>query len=318
MNSIGKYISKNKLRRLLNASKADGGFAFMNISCEDYDFGKPYYFNTKDFENIKAESFRLSEVISKSFSEMCNGDFDVKVTSLKENYLKALIENTAENELLMPILNPKQELVGALKFDLKTAKNWAGQVFGDENEDQEKDEATITEIEQSLINDIAQKLASVFVKFFQLKKCSIPEEVQNDIDEIEGSEFTGCLEYSLAVTKGENKQDNNFNFFILWNIVAESIGKEITENKDISLEKVTAAIRNNFEKMPVEVISDFGNAKMNFQDAMNLDKGDILIMDKKVGDPLDIKLDNRIILKGDPVKCEEKYAVSITEVMNNK
>ena len=67
----------------------------------------------------------------------------------------------------------------------------------------------------------------------------------------------------------------------------------------------------SMHNVPIEVIARFNPASMALNDVMNLAVGDILLLDKKVDEPIELLLNNRPCLLGHPAASLGKYAVVI-------
>ncbi|MBD3410770.1 MAG: flagellar motor switch protein FliM, partial [Ignavibacteriales bacterium] len=61
------------------------------------------------------------------------------------------------------------------------------------------------------------------------------------------------------------------------------------------------------------VMVEFGKARISFKDLMKLRDGDVLIMDKKVGEELRVKVANKQVFLGLPGTVNGKKALKITK-----
>ena len=67
--------------------------------------------------------------------------------------------------------------------------------------------------------------------------------------------------------------------------------------------------------IPVTVSVGMGKQHMLIKDLLALKEGDYIPLDKKIGDSLDIYVNNQLIGYGELVISEDKYAVSITSLI---
>jgi flagellar motor switch protein FliN/FliY len=58
-----------------------------------------------------------------------------------------------------------------------------------------------------------------------------------------------------------------------------------------------------------------GTAKMQVCDLLKLKRGSIVELERRVGDPVDIYVNNRLIAKGEVVSVDDKLAITLTEVI---
>ena len=67
--------------------------------------------------------------------------------------------------------------------------------------------------------------------------------------------------------------------------------------------------------VPVQVSAVLGRAKMDVGDLLKLGPGTVLELDRKVGEAIDIYVNNRLVARGEVVLVEEKLGVTMTEII---
>lgn len=67
--------------------------------------------------------------------------------------------------------------------------------------------------------------------------------------------------------------------------------------------------------VPVVVSAVLGSAKMPVSDLLKLTRGSIVELERRIGDPVDIYVNNRLIAKGEVVSVDDKLAITMTEVI---
>jgi flagellar motor switch protein FliN len=67
--------------------------------------------------------------------------------------------------------------------------------------------------------------------------------------------------------------------------------------------------------VPVRVSAVLGRAKMDIGDLLKLGPGTVLELDRKVGEAIDIYVNNRLVARGEVVLVEEKLGVTMTEII---
>jgi len=68
------------------------------------------------------------------------------------------------------------------------------------------------------------------------------------------------------------------------------------------------------EEVPLLMIVEIGRTEMEVQNVLNLKKGNIVVFEKIVGEPMDIVVGNRLMARGEIVVVNERYGVRISEV----
>jgi len=67
--------------------------------------------------------------------------------------------------------------------------------------------------------------------------------------------------------------------------------------------------------VPVQVSAVLGRAKMDIGDLLRLGPGAVLELDRKVGEAIDIYINNRLVARGEVVLVEDKLGVTMTEII---
>jgi flagellar motor switch protein FliN len=67
--------------------------------------------------------------------------------------------------------------------------------------------------------------------------------------------------------------------------------------------------------VPVQVSAVLGRARMEINDLLKIGPGTVLELDRKVGEAIDIYVNNRLVARGEVVLVEEKLGVTMTEII---
>jgi len=70
--------------------------------------------------------------------------------------------------------------------------------------------------------------------------------------------------------------------------------------------------------VPVRVSAILGRAKMPVSELLDLDVGNVLELDRKVGEAVDIYVNARLVARGEVVLVEEKLGVTMTEIIKSE
>lgn len=69
--------------------------------------------------------------------------------------------------------------------------------------------------------------------------------------------------------------------------------------------------------IPVKVSAILGKTKMKVSQLMNLNKGAIIELDRKVGEAIDIYVNNNLVARGEVVVVDDKLGITMTEIVKN-
>jgi flagellar motor switch protein FliN/FliY len=67
--------------------------------------------------------------------------------------------------------------------------------------------------------------------------------------------------------------------------------------------------------VPVQVSAVLGRARMDVGELLKLGPGAVLELDRKVGEAIDIYVNNRLVARGEVVLVEDKLGVTMTEII---
>ncbi|MCD6392674.1 MAG: FliM/FliN family flagellar motor switch protein, partial [Planctomycetes bacterium] len=116
----------------------------------------------------------------------------------------------------------------------------------------------------------------------------------------------------LRVKKADSKEATEAYFLILCEKLHHVVGDR-TQAYDSVEEDVADAMLRHVYEIPISVKAQLDSTAFTIEEAMSLGVGDILLLDKKVTDPIDLIVEDRILFRGRPAKSAGKYAVVITE-----
>jgi len=70
--------------------------------------------------------------------------------------------------------------------------------------------------------------------------------------------------------------------------------------------------------IPVQVTVVLGRTTMAVSQLLKLGRGAVIELDKKVGEPIDIFVNNRLVARGEVVVVEERIGITLTEVIKTE
>lgn len=71
------------------------------------------------------------------------------------------------------------------------------------------------------------------------------------------------------------------------------------------------------EHLKVKVTVTLGSAEMVLGKLFSLGSGDVVTLDRDVDAPVDIRLDDKLIARGQLVAVGDKFGVRVTEILND-
>ena len=82
---------------------------------------------------------------------------------------------------------------------------------------------------------------------------------------------------------------------------------DIAAGENLSLE--------NVYDIPVQITVVLGRTTMQVNQLLKLGRGAVVELDKKVGEPIEIFVNNRLVARGEVVVVEDRIGVTMTEII---
>ena len=70
--------------------------------------------------------------------------------------------------------------------------------------------------------------------------------------------------------------------------------------------------------VPVNISAVLGKANMSVAQLLQLTQGSVLELDRKVGEAIDIYVNNRLVARGEVVVVDERLGVTMTEIIKSE
>jgi flagellar motor switch protein FliN/FliY len=89
---------------------------------------------------------------------------------------------------------------------------------------------------------------------------------------------------------------------------------DIGYNDEEQVTRIAADLEAVFD-VPVQVSAVLGRSKMDVAELLKLGPGTVLELDRRVGEAIDIYVNNRLVARGEVVLVEDKLGVTMTEII---
>jgi len=316
-------LKQEKIQQLLAAVAAESAQdAGQNIETHDYDWRQPRYFSQGQLNQVKSFAESVATAASTGFTQFYQGDFEVTSDSISEHLASEFLLQNPDQQNgdyylafgpapAQPAGAKSAEPWGLIAMPPETAAAWITQSLGD-SASQENSIETLSELEESLLFDIA----SIFVQAISAACDNQEFKAIGGITtgrlplEVEGTEE--LCKITFATKKPDDQQP--FRAFLLTRCdrleVAAGIVKEVVET--LGPADAANAIAQHLNHMHVRITAVLGSTSVTLEDLLNLAPGDIIVLDKRINDPLELTVEGLNFLRGRSAKSEGKYAVVIT------
>jgi flagellar motor switch protein FliN/FliY len=89
---------------------------------------------------------------------------------------------------------------------------------------------------------------------------------------------------------------------------------DVGYSEDEQVSRVASDLEAVFD-VPVQVSAVLGRSRMDVGALLKLGPGSVLELDRRVGEAIDIYVNNRLVARGEVVLVEDKLGVTMTEII---
>lgn len=95
------------------------------------------------------------------------------------------------------------------------------------------------------------------------------------------------------------------------------------ETKNVDKEKNEKEFRDIDDldavyNVPVQLSAVLGHSSMQVSQLLKLGRGAVIELDRRVGEPIDIYVNERLIARGEVVVTEDRLGITMTEIMKSE
>lgn len=87
-------------------------------------------------------------------------------------------------------------------------------------------------------------------------------------------------------------------------------------DEDSEIARTAADLEAVFD-IPVHVTAVLGKSRMRVSQLLKLGRGAVIELDRKVGEAIDIYVNNRLVARGEVVVVEDRLGVTMTEIIKS-
>jgi len=314
MSRAANNLSSEKIHQLLSAVGSGPMEDTTGIEATEYNWNKPHYFDTKQFNKLDNFTKKVAKAMTVKFVDFCHSEFDVTVVSTKQHFAAELVDQAMEsrqNDYYLAFGTDQDHPCGLISIPIKTAFIWATQLLGDP-ESEENSGRDLSQLEESLLLDLLSALIEAFSKNiwdFQLAK--------NIVRGLFPFELKGTEELckiTLDVKKKNQESGSEAYILVLCSKLESVVGKAVETDGGFSAEDISKAILGHMQQIPVCITAQLASTVLTLEEIMSLEVGDILLLDRKVNESIELIVSGRTAFRGRPAKSVGKHAVVITEL----
>jgi len=307
-------LSKEKIQQLLAAIGSGPTDNSTQLQASEYNLRQPHHFSRDQLNKLDDFTKKLAKKIAQKFASLCSGDFDATIDSNTQHFTTELQKQalqSEQNDYYLAFGNDQNRLSGLIAIPPQTAVIWINQLLGDTQTENEQ-KAELSQLEESLLLDIASAIVQAISDSQNSTRFLTDKSITRGILSLnlKGPEELCKLAFTLKKNNSENTQAY---ILMLCDTIETLIGKTEQTVGKFSQEDSSKAIVENLKKMSISVTTQLASVDLTFEELMSLRTSDILLLDKRIDEPLDLIVEGYPLFKALPAKSSGKFAVVVTE-----
>ncbi len=322
-------LSQNEIDELISAlSSGDVDVKEIEDEKKDkkvrkYDFRRP--------DKFAKDQLRTLEIIHENFGRLLN--------SFLSGYLRTFVEvnvisvqSFIYSEFSDSISNPA--ILGVVEFapfegdiiidvSSEIAYCMIERVLGWVSKTSPSEGRALTEIEITLIKNIMLKMINLlrdpWDNIVELNPRLKNIETNSQFAQIVSpSESVALITFNVKVGDNEGMLNICIPHFVIEPILPNLSTRLwfATSSRKVSSGAETERIKSSIVGTHVTLTAEIGKSTLSVSELMNLQKGDIILLDSKAEEPIDVKVENQLKFKAVPGLKNKNIAVRITEVID--
>ncbi|MCK5226305.1 MAG: FliM/FliN family flagellar motor switch protein [Planctomycetes bacterium] len=288
-----------------------------NIEATPYDWSRPKCFNNEELDKFNGFIKKLVAATAKNFSSLYSKDFEVAEDSITQHFADELLRQPpAERQnYYLAFGTDQNDLCGLICIEAETALLWTAQLLGDSISKDELNRELLP-LEKTLLMDIALLIVKAIAKCHKHSDFVAAEKLitSKPIPISDADETKKICKITLNIKQANSKDDaKSINILMPCSILDSVVGKKSKSNNKSSDANDSKAILAHLNNATVSATAQLAKMSLRFEEVMELGAGDVLVLDKKIDEPIDLIIEDKMFFKAKPAQAAGKYAVVITE-----
>jgi flagellar motor switch protein FliM len=317
-------LSREKIHRLLAAIGSAAPDNDSNVQAVEYDWHQPHYFTTNQLKNLDRFTTNLAAAVAKKFGALCQSSFEVTIASTTQHFAGHFLGQAASNpqptqgidNYYLAFTTAKDYPCGFVSIPPQTALVWATQLLG-EPESKDAVNRVLSKLEESLLLDMALLIVESLTEADP--NCSVrprASAITNHMPlELKGTEEFCKITFDVKKTGPQTASQAHV--LVLCEALSQVVGETSLGENQLLPKDTSKAMLGHVEKMPVFITAQLATVALTLEQIIGLSPDDLLILDKKVNEPIELIVEGRTLCRGRTAQAEGNYAFAVAETLFN-
>jgi flagellar motor switch protein FliM len=282
------------------------------IPHEMHDWHQVRYFEPRQLQAVENLGRRAAPLFADALKQAFKEEFVVQWSQVHETIASQYKHEALEDNAFLAFETKDDPAIhGFLALPGATTQDWVTRLLGGSTEAGET--ATLSPLEITLLSDIAVSLVDAFSSSYRVPLDALPPLSVSQISTpLEHTDELCTLVFTFKDENAAEEASQTFSIVMPSSQLAQTL-EGLVQSAPPSQGRLAEALHEHVDNIPVQITAEFASTQLTLEQAMDLNVGDVLLMDKDLNDPMILKIDDRLVFYGTPAQCEDHYAVVVTD-----
>ncbi len=313
MTSANAQDDLSIVQRLIAAARNAPRDAGEQEPAEDYDWSVPCRYTVGETETIQTCASATASEISKTLGSYLGREIATQPLPIAMFYARKLPEIDHETPLRLTHLLCGGNVCGYVAIPAALAIGWVSQLLGAVKVTG-GGERELSSLEEDLLMDIMGELVRALSSASKASggsSFSRGDELMTGPETLPESHPGEYCRFSLQLSGDDS--DAVISFAILCDVLDPLVGGPDAareETPEIRHKKILPHLGH----VCVQAEAHLGTAFVTMRDLVALEPGDVLVLDRRAGEPVNLLVDGKEAFLGIPATSQDKYALQIHSI----
>ena len=288
----------------------------------NYDFRRPNRISKNQVRTIQNVHEAFGESFGYYLVSKLQTMASINVTSVDQLFYSEYILSVSNPSCLYVFDIEGTDGNGIMELSPQLALSLVERLLGG-NADQQRKPRTITEIEKAVLRNIIEHalsdLSNAWKSIHDLNfKYNRLESEADFVQVAPSSEIVVVVSFDVNIGMNSYLMNLCFPTFALEDVIARLNRQSVTSNTAFNPERERENIRVMRQQLSsqfLNVASELGKATITVRDLLNLKQGDVIKLDTKVNQEIQVFIDNKRKLAGRPGTVDGKKGIRVTRML---
>lgn len=307
-------VDSDKLFDLMNRMRSLVPAEGPQPACSDIVWTEPHHYSDDQKEQLAAIGEKLAACLQKTFQYYCDENFAVRHDGISEHLaamLAADIKPSRKNWYFLPLTATDKSHAGFAELSFESSCTLVGQMLRDP-EAQIGQSGELSALEESILLDIVQSLTDAVIDeaaMYQVRLLRADQLVMGDWP-VRFRDLEDMTRFSFSAQCG--KASLSIAYCFRDEMFDPAVGIQPVVYTADELSKFPERVIARMQDAAMEVSARLSSAMMTLNDMITLEKGDVIVLNRKTDTPIDVLVNGQMCFRAWPAQHAGRTAVQMT------